>query len=78
MDPIQGMVVDEAITDAVRSEGVSALVISHDLESMKKVADRAILLYAGGVRVQGTPSQLLNYEDEVWQQFQSGRAEGPL
>jgi phospholipid/cholesterol/gamma-HCH transport system ATP-binding protein len=78
LDPIQGMVVDEAITDAVRSEGVSALVISHDLESMKKVADRAILLYAGGVRVQGTPSELMNYDDEIWQQFQAGRAEGPL
>jgi len=78
LDPIQAMVVDEAITDAVRSEGVSALVISHDLESMKKVADRAILLYAGGVRVRGTPSELLNHKDEIWQQFQAGLAEGPL
>ncbi|MEE2835161.1 MAG: ATP-binding cassette domain-containing protein [Myxococcota bacterium] len=78
LDPIQAMVVDEAITDAVRSEGVSALVISHDLESMKKVADRAILLYDGGIRVRGTPSELLNHEDEIWQQFQAGRAEGPL
>ena len=79
LDPIQAMVVDEAITDAVRSEGVSALVISHDLESMKKVADRAILLYDGGIRVRGTPSELLNHRDEIWQQFQAGRrAEGPL
>jgi phospholipid/cholesterol/gamma-HCH transport system ATP-binding protein len=78
LDPIQALVVDEAITDAVRSEGASALVISHDLDSMKKVADRAILLYAGRVQVQGTPAQLLNHTDELWQQFQAGRAEGPL
>ena len=78
LDPVQGLVVDEAITDAVRSEGVSALVISHDLESMKKVADRAILLYGGVVHVEGTPNELLNHVDPVWQQFQAGRAEGPL
>jgi phospholipid/cholesterol/gamma-HCH transport system ATP-binding protein len=78
LDPIQALVVDEAITDVVRSEGVSALVISHDLESMKKVADRAILLYAGRVQVRGTPAELLNHPDEIWQQFQAGRAEGPL
>jgi phospholipid/cholesterol/gamma-HCH transport system ATP-binding protein len=78
LDPIQALVVDEAITDAVRSQGISALVISHDLESMKKVADRAILLYAGRVQVQGTPAELLAEADEVWQQFQAGRAEGPI
>jgi hypothetical protein len=30
------------------------------------------------VQVQGTPAELLAEADEVWQQFQSGRAEGPI
>jgi phospholipid/cholesterol/gamma-HCH transport system ATP-binding protein len=78
LDPIQALMVDEAIGDAAESEGISALVISHDLESMKKVADRAMMLYAGRVRVCGTPAELEKSSDEVWQQFFAGDAEGPL
>jgi phospholipid/cholesterol/gamma-HCH transport system ATP-binding protein len=78
LDPIQAQMVDEAIRDAAESEGISGLVISHDLESMKKVADRAIMLYAGRVRVCGTPAELAETSDAVWQQFLAGDAEGPL
>ncbi|MBM65537.1 MAG: ABC transporter ATP-binding protein [Myxococcales bacterium] len=78
LDPIQAKVVDEAIVEVVRSAGLACLVISHDLEGMQKVADRALMLYQGKVHVAGTPASLASEPDPVWQQFLRGEAEGPL
>lgn len=78
LDPIQAKVVDEAIVEVVRSAGLACLVISHDLEGMQKVADRALMLYQGKVHVAGTPASLESEPDPVWQQFLRGEAEGPL
>ena len=78
LDPIQANLVDRAIVEVVRVTGVSCLVISHDLDGMQKVADRAVMLYRGRALVQGAPEELRRNPDPVWQQFLNGRAEGPL
>ncbi|MFN0063368.1 MAG: ABC transporter ATP-binding protein [Myxococcaceae bacterium] len=55
LDPITTAYVDDMILDARRSLGVTSVVISHDVASAFKVADRLAFLYQGVIVEQGTP-----------------------
>jgi phospholipid/cholesterol/gamma-HCH transport system ATP-binding protein len=58
--------------------GVTSVVITHDMVSAYKIADRIALLYDGKIVEEGTPEEIKNSENEVVQQFIHGRAKGPI
>jgi phospholipid/cholesterol/gamma-HCH transport system ATP-binding protein len=60
LDPITTDYVDEMILDAKRELGVTSVVISHDVASAFKVADKIAFLYQGLIVEQGPPPQLRN------------------
>ena len=53
---------------------ITSVVVTHDLVSAFKVADRMILLHEGRVRAQGTPEDIQSDGDPVVQAFLQGRA----
>jgi phospholipid/cholesterol/gamma-HCH transport system ATP-binding protein len=57
---------------------VTTLIITHDMASAYKVADRIAMLYEGKIIEQGSPEEIKNSKNPVIQQFIHGRAEGPL
>lgn len=77
LDPVSARRVDQMIRELCDTVGVTAIVVSHDLESIFTIADRIAMLYQGKVRIVGTPRQLRDTEDPVVRQFVEGRAEGP-
>lgn len=78
LDPISARRIDALIRRLVERDGVTALVVSHDLASIFGVADRVALLYRGRVHASGAPDQLRSSEDAVVRQFLSGDASGPM
>ncbi len=78
LDPVSARRVDKLIRELSDTVGVTSIVVSHDLASIFKIADRIVMLYKGFVRLIGTPDEFKCVEDPVVQQFIHGRAEGPI
>jgi phospholipid/cholesterol/gamma-HCH transport system ATP-binding protein len=62
LDPITTGSVDEMIMTAKQRLGVTSMVISHDIASAFKVADRLAVLYDGHIAAQGTPEEVRRSE----------------
>jgi phospholipid/cholesterol/gamma-HCH transport system ATP-binding protein len=58
-----------------RELGVTSVVVTHDLASAFKVANRIALLHEGSIRAEGTPAEIRASTDPVVRQFIEGRPE---
>ena len=78
LDPIMADVINELIAGAVRRLGATALSITHDLASARKIADRIAMLYQGKIIWQGPVAQIDHSGNPYVDQFIHGRADGPI
>ncbi len=78
LDPISAVNVDALIKALSDSEGVTSLVVSHDLRSIFGIADRVVMLYEGKVLLDGTPDDFRGSADPIVHQFVNGLPEGPM
>lgn len=78
LDPIMGDVINDLIAHTVRERGATALSITHDMSSVRKIADRVAMLYQGRIIWTGTVQEMDNCDNPYVQQFIHGRAEGPI
>jgi phospholipid/cholesterol/gamma-HCH transport system ATP-binding protein len=69
LDPITTDSVDGMIDSAKERLGVTSMVISHDIASAFKVADRLAVLYDGHIAAQGTPAEVKESQDPYVQRF---------
>ena len=78
LDPITGGVIDRLIIDARKRLGATTVTISHDMASVRRIADKVAMLH-NGVIIWAGPASMLNDSGvpEV-NQFVNGLAEGPL
>jgi phospholipid/cholesterol/gamma-HCH transport system ATP-binding protein len=78
IDPIRADAINELILLLKKELNVTSVVITHDIVSSYKVADRIAMLYGGRIIETGTPEEIRNSANAVVQQFIHGRAEGPI
>jgi phospholipid/cholesterol/gamma-HCH transport system ATP-binding protein len=78
LDPIMADVINELIARSVRQLGATAISITHDLASARKIADRIAMLYRGKIVWQGPVGQIDDSGNPYVDQFIHGRAEGPI
>jgi len=78
IDPIRADGINELIIMMKKELGVTSVVITHDMVSAYKVADRIAMLYEGEIIETGTPEEIRQTSNPVVQQFIHGRAEGPI
>ena len=78
LDPIMGDVINELISKIVREMGATALSITHDIASARKIADRIAMLHRGKIIWAGPVSDIDNSGNDHVDQFINGRAEGPI
>jgi phospholipid/cholesterol/gamma-HCH transport system ATP-binding protein len=78
IDPIRADAINELVILLQREMRVTSVVITHDMVSASKVADRIAMLYEGRIVALGTPSEIRDSDNAVVQQFIHGRAEGPI
>jgi phospholipid/cholesterol/gamma-HCH transport system ATP-binding protein len=78
LDPIMADVINDLIARSVRQLGATAISITHDLTSARKIADRIAMLYRGRIVWQGPVADLADSGNPYVDQFIHGRAEGPI
>ena len=78
LDPVVLAVIDELIVGLGKKLGVASIVVTHEMHSAFRIADRMVLLYRGEIIADGTPDEIRESKDEVVQQFIQGKAEGPI
>ena len=74
LDPIMGAVIDGLIVDCVKRLGATAITITHDMSSVRAIADRVALLDRGRVRWQGDLAAMETAPDDYLHDFIAGRA----
>lgn len=78
LDPIMGAVIDGLIVDCVKRLGSTAIAITHDMASARRIGDAACMLYHGKLVWQGPAAALLASGNDMVDQFTHGRREGPI
>lgn len=78
LDPIMADVINDLIIDSVKKIGASALTITHDMASARKIADRIAMLYQGKIIWQGTVAELDKTDNPYVCQFVNGCSQGPI
>ena len=78
LDPVTSHEVDVLIRDLNRKLGVTSVVVTHEMDSAFRIADRMVLLDRGKFIVSGTPDEMEKSEDPLVKQFVHGLLDGPL
>lgn len=78
LDPIMADVINDLIVESAKGLGATTLTITHDMASVRKIADRVAMLYKGKIIWQGTVKEMDKTEDPYVQQFINGCSQGPI
>jgi len=78
LDPIMAGVINDLIREIVVEMGATAMTITHDMTSVRAIADRVAMLHDGVIQWTGPVADLDNSGDPFVDQFVHGRAEGPI
>lgn len=78
LDPIMADIINDLIISTVKDVGATALSITHDMVSARKISDRIAMLYGGKIIWQGPTKDIDHSGNPYVEQFIHGRAEGPI
>ncbi|PLS22035.1 ABC transporter ATP-binding protein [Neptunicoccus cionae] len=78
LDPIMSGVINELIREIVVEMGATAMTITHDMSSVRAIADKVAMLHEGVVQWTGPVADMDNSGDPYLDQFINARAEGPI
>jgi phospholipid/cholesterol/gamma-HCH transport system ATP-binding protein len=78
LDPVVASVVDELIMQMRDQLGVTSIVVSHNITSIMRIADKIAMIHQGRVLVHGTPDEVKACPDPIVRQFIEGRSNGPI
>ncbi len=78
LDPIMADVINDLIREIVVEMGVTAVTITHDMTSVRKIADQVAMIHEGVIQWTGPVSEIDSTENPYVHQFVNGLAEGPI
>ncbi|MBY6152381.1 ATP-binding cassette domain-containing protein [Vannielia litorea] len=78
LDPIMAGVINELIREIVVEMGATAVTITHDMTSVRAIADDVAMLHAGKIRWTGPVAEMDAASDPYLTQFITGSATGPI
>ena len=78
LDPIMSGVINDLIREIVVEMGATAITITHDMSSVRAIADQVAMLHEGKIRWGGSIKDIDHSEDPFLSQFINGRADGPI
>lgn len=80
LDPIASTVIEDLVRDLQRLEGGCGtyVMVTHQESTIRRTADRIILLYQGKIQWQGIPSDIDTTDNPLIRQFFSGSLDGPI
>lgn len=78
LDPVMTGVVDKLTIDLTKKLQITSVVVTHDMNSVFRIADRIVMLHQGNIVQIGSPDEIKNSKNPLVQQFIVGSAEGPI
>ncbi|MBI2233802.1 MAG: ATP-binding cassette domain-containing protein [Micavibrio aeruginosavorus] len=78
LDPIMADVINDLIVASTKDLGATTLSITHDMASVRKIADYVAMIYEGRIIWTGAVDDLDHSGNPYVDQFIHGRAEGPI
>ncbi len=78
LDPIMADVINDLIVECVKDLGATTITITHDMSSVRKIADKAAMLFKGKIIWHGPRSEIDHSNNDYVDQFIHGRADGPI
>ncbi|UWR50172.1 ABC transporter ATP-binding protein [Phaeobacter inhibens] len=78
LDPIMSGVINDLIREIVVEMGATAMTITHDMSSVRAIADNVAMLHGGVIQWTGPVGDMDQSGDPYLEQFIHGRAEGPI
>jgi phospholipid/cholesterol/gamma-HCH transport system ATP-binding protein len=78
LDPVMCAVIDKLILDLTKKLNLTSVVVTHNMESVFRIADRAAMLYQGKLLEVGTKEEIKNSKNDIVQQFIKGEMDGPI
>lgn len=78
LDPIMSGVINELIREIVVEMGATAMTITHDMTSVRAIADKVAMLHDGVIKWTGNVADMDDSGDPYLDQFIHGRADGPI
>jgi phospholipid/cholesterol/gamma-HCH transport system ATP-binding protein len=78
LDPIMADVINHLIVQCVRQLGATAMSITHDMVSARKIADRIAMIHKGRIIWSGPTAEIDRSGNPFVEQFIHGRAQGPI
>jgi len=78
LDPIVGGVIDKLILDLTKKLSITSVVVTHDMNSVFRIADRIAMLHQGKIVAQGTRQEFEKSDNELVKQFVKGDPDGPV
>lgn len=78
LDPIMSDIINDLIRDCVKRLGATGVTITHDMSSVRKIADKVAMLYKGKIIWYGKAQEIDTCGNPYVEQFVNGRAEGPI
>lgn len=78
LDPIASTLIEDYILRLRNETGATSIVVTHQMSTIKRTADKVIMLYDGKIVFSGTPEELLKMDNEYTKQFVTASIEGPM
>ena len=78
LDPVVAGITDKLIKDLSEKLLITSVVVTHDMQSVFKIADRVAMIHKGKLVALNTPLEIQNSQDPIIQQFINGSPNGPI
>lgn len=78
LDPVSSTVIEDYIIRLKEELKTASIVVTHQMSTITRTADRVIMLYEGKIVWQGTPTELLKGDSPYSYQFVHAKREGPM
>lgn len=78
LDPVSSTIIEDYIIRLKQELKTASIVVTHQMSTITRTADRVLMLYDGKIVWEGTPEKLLKAEDPYSKQFVKAEREGPM
>lgn len=78
LDPIMTAVIDKLTMDLTKKLHLTSVVVTHDMGSVFRIADRIVMLHQGRILEMGTPAEIRKSKNPLVKQFIEGETDGPI
>lgn len=78
LDPMSSTLIEDYIVRLKRETNAASIVVTHQMSTITRTADKVIMLYDGKIVFDGTPSELLKQDNPYTKQFVTASLDGPM